>query len=125
MAISTSVLINQYVTHIPKQSSEMFYREVFIKDRETPVSESLFNRVAVLIPTNLLKERLRQIDFSVHFGQFLKRLFIEHLLVAASPPCKDLVILQILPNYNPCFFVILPLLSLRLCNPSPVILASL
>ena len=52
--------------------------------------ESLFNGVAVLMPATLLKEKLRQIDFPVNFAQFLKALFIEHLRVAASAPCKDI-----------------------------------
>ena len=62
--------------------------------------ESLFNGVAVLIPTNLLQERLRQIDFSVKFAQLLKTLFIQQILLAACAPCKDLVILHMLANFN-------------------------
>ena len=54
---------------------------------KTPVTESLINSVAVLIPAILLKERFRQIDFPVNFVQFLKMFFIEHLWVAASAPC--------------------------------------
>ena len=42
--------------------------------RKTRMTESLCNRVAVLIPATLLKERLWQIDFPVNFAQFLKPL---------------------------------------------------
>ena len=90
------------------------------------MTKSLFNRVALLIPATLLKERFREIDFPVNFAQFLKILFIEHLWVAASAPCKDFAILQILAiSTKPrsfflcylCFFVILSLLFFLLCHP--------
>ena len=55
---------------------------------------------------------------------FKKILFIEHLWVTASAPCKDLVILQILANFNKSLFIF-PFLYLLPCNPSFAILASL
>ena len=106
--------------------SQMFYivgvhKKIF--NRKSPVNEPLFNRVAVLIPATLSKERFQQIDFPVNFLRFLKMLFIEHLWVAASTPCKDFVILQILHISSnllsfffcyPSFFVILSFLALVL-----------
>ena len=78
----------------------------------------------MFIPANLLQERPRHIDFPVNFAQFLKTLFIENLLVAASAPCRDFVIFQILANFNKSFFIFL-LWSLFLCKPSFVILGFL
>ena len=75
------------------------------------MTEAPFKRVAALIPATLLKERLRQIDFPVNFAQFLNTLFIEHLRVAVSAPCKDFIILQILASFNKSSFIF-PWLSL-------------
>ena len=82
--------------------------------RKTPVTESLFKRVALLIPATLLKERFRQIDFPLTSVQFVKMIFIEHFWVAASVPSKDFVILTTLAFFlcYPSFFVILAFLAL-------------
>ena len=88
------------------------------------MTESLFNRVAVLIAATLLKERPRQVDFSVNFARFSKTLFKELLWVVASAQCKHFVILQLLAKFNKSSFII-PSLYLLLCNPSFVILAFL
>ena len=70
----------------------MFYRlgvhkKIHKIHRKILVTESLFDRVAVLIPATLLKKRSRQIDFPVNFVQLKKMLFTEHLWMAASTPC--------------------------------------
>ena len=99
--------------------SQMFYRV------GAHVTESLFNRVAMLIPATLLKERFRHYRFSCEFCAIFKNAFYRIPLGGCF--CilyKDFVILQVLANFNKSSFIF-PLLSLLLCNPSFVILASL
>ena len=48
--------------------------------RETPVPESLYNKVAGLRPAILLKKRLRHWCFHVNFTKFLRTTFLQNTL---------------------------------------------
>ena len=67
----------QVLKEIKKQASEMFYKESYSKKfcnihRNTPVSESLFNKVVGLQACNFIKRRLQHKCFSVNIGKFLR-----------------------------------------------------
>ena len=52
--------------------------------RKAPVLESLFNKVAGVIPTTLLKKRLQHRCFPVNIAKFLRTsFFIEHLHISS------------------------------------------
>ena len=69
---------------VKKLPLEVFYKKAVLKllqySQETPVLESLFNKVAGLRPASLSKKRLWHRCFPVNFLKFLRTHFLkEHL----------------------------------------------
>ena len=67
----------QQVQEIQKQPSEMFYKESFSQKfcnihRNTPASQSLFDKVVDLEACNFIKKRHQGRCFSVNIMEFLK-----------------------------------------------------
>ena len=68
---------------IQKQPPEMCYKKGVLKifckiHRKTPVSESLFNKVARLRPATLIKKKLWHKCFPVNFAKFLRTPFLQN-----------------------------------------------
>ena len=74
----------KFLFTVQKQPPEVFYEKVVLNNfayihRETPVLESLFNKVAVPKACNFIKKRLQHRCFPVNIAKYLRTPILKNI----------------------------------------------